>query len=185
VSAALDAGAPVVQVRGKDLSDRDLYELTCRIVELCAAHDATCLVNDRVHVALAAGADGAHVGDHDLPVAAARGVLGPTRVLGATARHPATARAHAAAGATYLGVGPCFATTTKAGLPEPIGCDGVRAVAAAVAIPVIAIAGVTAERVPELLAAGAHGVAVVGAVSEADDPQGAVERLLRALDAPR
>jgi len=182
VTAALEAGAPVVQVRGKELTDRELYELTCRVLEVCVGHAATCLVDDRPHVALAAGAHGAHVGADDLPVAAAHRVLGPAMVLGATARDPDTARAHQRAGATYLGVGPAYATATKLGLPPPLGAGGVGRVAAAVDIPVIAIAGVTAERVPELLDAGAHGVAVVGAVSDADDPYAATEALLRALE---
>ncbi|MFZ6003092.1 MAG: thiamine phosphate synthase [Actinomycetota bacterium] len=182
VDAALRAGAPVVQVRGKDLTDRELYELTCRVADRCAAHGATCVVDDRVHVAQAAEVAGVHVGDQDLPVAAVRGLLGPEAVLGATARDPMTARAHEAAGATYLGVGPAYATSTKAGLPAPIGTAGVGRVARAVAIPVIAIAGVTAGRVPELLAAGAYGVAVIGALSDADNPFAATEHLLRAID---
>lgn len=148
VDAALRAGAPVVQVRGNDLTDRELYELTCAVVERCAAHGAMCVVDDRVHVAQSAGADGVHVGAHDLPVAAVHGLLGPV----------------------------------KAGLPSPLGPEGVGRVASAVGIPVIAIAGVTAARVPELLAAGAHGVAVSGAISEADDPFAATEELLRAID---
>lgn len=183
VDAALRAGAPVVQVRGKELTDRELYELTCLVAERCAAHGASCVVDDRVHVAQAAGAAGVHVGDDDLPVAVARGLLGPGAVVGATARDPLAARAHEAAGATYLGVGPTYATSTKTGLPVPMGTDGVRRVAGVVAIPVIAIAGVTADRVPELLAAGAHGVAVIGALSDAEDPFAATEVLLRAIDA--
>ena len=183
VAAALDAGAPVIQVRAKDHTDAELYELACRVAELCAAHDACCIVNDRPDVAVAVGAGGAHVGLGDLPVAAARRVLGPTRVLGATARDVATAGAHEAAGASYLGVGPAYATTTKTGLPAPLGPDGVGAVAAAVGIPVVAVAAVTADRVAPLLAAGAYGVAVIGAVSDAVDPAHATEHLLAAIDA--
>lgn len=182
VTAAVEAGAPVVQVRGKDLTDRELYDLTCRVLDVCALRGATCLVDDRVHVALGAGAHGVHVGEHDLPVAAARRVLGADGVLGATARNPITGRAHQDAGATYLGVGPAYATSTKAGLPAALGPAGVGAVAAAVDIPVIAIAGVTVERVPELLDAGAHGVAVIGAISDADDAALATEQFLRALE---
>ncbi len=182
VDAALRAGAPVVQVRNKDLTDRALYELTCRVLDRCAAYGATCLVDDRVDVAEAAGAAGVHVGEHDLPVSCVRRLLGADGVLGATARDPETGRAHEAAGATYLGVGPAYATTTKTGLPPPLGPAGVGRVAAAVGIPVIAVAGLTAARVPELLAAGAHGVAAIGAISEADDPFAATEELLRVID---
>ena len=102
-------------------------------------------------------------------------------MLGATARAPGPAERAVAAGASYLGVGPCHATTTKTGLPDPIGPAGVRAVVDAVDVPVIAIGGVTAARVPELRAAGAYGVAVVGAVSAAADPARATAELLEAL----
>jgi thiamine-phosphate pyrophosphorylase len=194
VRAALRAGrdagtTPVIQVRVEDtMTDRDAYELAIRIGALCRAAGATWLVNDRLHVALAAGADGVHVGDDDLPVAAARRVLSVAAgggVLGATAREPVTARAHVAAGASYLGVGPVYESPTKTGLGMPIGPAGVAAVAGAVDAPVIAIGGVTAERVADLVAAGAYGVAVIGAVNSAADPYAATFELLRALDQAR
>jgi thiamine-phosphate pyrophosphorylase len=172
----------VVQVRVDDrATDRETYDLAGRIVRLCAPAGAACLVNDRLHVALAVGAAGGHVGALDLPVDAARRVLGPAAILGATAREPVAARAAVTAGAGYLGVGPCHATTTKAGLPPAIGPAGVRAVARAVDVPVVAIGGVTAARVPALRAAGAYGVAVVGALSGAADPARATADLLAAL----
>ncbi|MFE9688505.1 thiamine phosphate synthase [Micromonospora sp. NPDC005806] len=172
----------VVQVRVEDdATDREAYELARRVVTLCRSYGATCLVNDRLHVALAVDADGGHVGADDLPVPAARRVLGAGAVLGATAREPGGAAAAVAAGASYLGVGPCHATTTKSGLPDPIGPAGLRAVAGAVDVPVIAIGGVTAAAVPALRAAGAYGVAVVGALSGAADPARATAALLAAL----
>ncbi|MFI7219067.1 thiamine phosphate synthase [Micromonospora maritima] len=177
------AGAElVVQVRVEDdATDREAYDLACRVAEACRPYGASCLVNDRLHVALAVDAAGGHVGADDLPVAAARRVLGPDAVLGATAREPVGARAAVDAGASYLGVGPCHVTTTKAGLPDPIGPEGVRAVAEAVGVPVIAIGGVTAASVPALRAAGAYGVAVVGALSLTADPAHATAELMRAL----
>jgi thiamine-phosphate pyrophosphorylase len=169
----------VVQVRVEDpASDRETYDLAARVAVHCAQAGVTCLVNDRLHIALAVGAAGGHVGALDLPVEAARRVLGPTALLGATARTPEAGEAAVAAGADYLGVGPCYTTPTKQGLPAPIGAAGVRAVVDAVDVPVIAIGGVTAERVPELMAAGAYGVAVVGAVSGAADPARATATLL-------
>jgi thiamine-phosphate pyrophosphorylase len=183
VIAALDAGAPVIQLRAKGQRDRELYELASRVVGECASRGAWCIVNDRVDIALAVGATGVHVGADDLPVRVARDLIGDVRVLGATARDPETARRHEVAGATYLGVGPAFSTGSKDGLPAPLGPEGIARVAAAVSIPVIAVAGVTASRVPELLAAGAFGVAVISAVSEADDPGAATKGLLNALDA--
>ncbi|GAB3953151.1 hypothetical protein GCM10027614_58100 [Micromonospora vulcania] len=115
----------VVQVRVEDsATDREAYDLALRVLALCAPYGASCLVNDRLHVALAVDAAGGHVGADDLPVAAARRVLGPTGVLGATARAPQTAAEAVAVGANYLGVGPCHATSTKSGLPDPIGPAG-------------------------------------------------------------
>lgn len=185
VEAALSVGVPVVQVRvGDELSDRDAYRLAQAVLALCRQAGARCLVNDRLDVALAVGADGAHVGVDDLPVAAARRILGPDAILGATARDPATARAAVAAGATYLGVGPAYPTATKHGLPDPIGPAGIAAVTGAVEVPVIAIGGVTVDRVPDLLAARAYGVAVVGAIGGAPDPARATAALLAALGRP-
>ena len=181
VSAAVGAGAPVVQVRAKDCTDRVLYEFARRVVQICAAAGATCIVNDRVDVALAVDAAGTHLGAEDLPVAAVRRVAGPGHLIGGTARDPVRAVELVAAGADYLGVGPAYPTTTKAGLPDPLGLLGVAAVAGAVDVPVIAIGGVTAQRVPDLLVAGADGVAVVTAVSEATDPAAATRTLLRLL----
>jgi thiamine-phosphate pyrophosphorylase len=185
-AAALAAGTPVIQVRVEDgATDREAYEFAARIRALCDRHGAACLVNDRLHVALAVGADGGHVGTDDLPVDAARRVLGPAAVLGATCRDPASARAAVAAGASYLGVGPAFDTSTKDGLPAAIGPAGIGAVAAAVPdTPVIAIGGITASRVAPLLAAGAYGIAVIGAVSGAADPAAAARELLHALRVP-
>lgn len=179
--AAVAAGAPLVQVRTKDVTDRDRLDHVESVARVVRDAGATCLVNDRVDLALAVGAHGVHVGDDDVPPSIARRLLGDAAIVGATCRNPEAARAAVAAGATYLGVGPCYATTTKANLPDPIGAAGIAAVVDAVDVPVIAIAGVTAARVPELLDAGAWGVAVVGAVYGAADIGASVEEFLAAL----
>ena len=113
---------------------------------------------------------------------AARRVLGPGRLLGGTARDPVTARAHEAAGADYLGVGPTFRTRSKRGLPDPLGPARVGDVARAVRIPVVAIAGITVDAVPALLDEGVHGVAVISAINDADDPAAATEAFLRVIE---
>lgn len=183
VRAAVGAGAPVVQVRSKGCTDRELYAFALAVQELCAGAGALCVVNDRADVALAVGAAGTHLGASDLPVDVVRRLVGGDHLVGGTTRDPDGARVLAQLGASYLGVGPAYATTTKDGLPEPLGPDRIGAVAGAVDLPVIAIGGITAARVPELLAAGAHGVAVVGAVSAAADPAAAVRALLDGLGA--
>jgi thiamine-phosphate pyrophosphorylase len=181
VSLVLDAGVPCVQVRAKDCTDRQLYEISERAVKLCHEAGASCIINDRVDIALAVGADGAHVGPEDLTVGVARRLLGEGPTLGASARTAADAHKAVAAGASYLGVGPCYPTSTKDGLPKPIGAAGFAAVAAAVALPVLAIGGVTVDRIPELLEAGAYGVAVVGAIAMASDPAAAARELVAHL----
>lgn len=179
--AALEGGAPTIQARVKSGPDRYRFETVAGIAERCRDAGAQCLVNDRADFAIAAGADGVHVGAHDLSVAAVRQVMGPDAIVGATARDPVTARRMVVDGADYLGVGPTYATATKYGLPEPLGCVGVKAVADAVDVPIIAIAGITAARVPEVFEAGAWGVAVVGAVATASDPHKATHDLVVAV----
>jgi thiamine-phosphate pyrophosphorylase len=183
VDAALAAGAPVIQVRAKALTDRALFALADAVVARCRAAGATSLVDDRVDIALATGADGVHLGDDDLPVDVARRLLGPDAVIGATARDADAARARVAEGADYLGVGPAYATSTKFGLPDPLGPQAVGEVAAAIDVPVVAISGITVDRVPEVLACGVHGVAVVAAVSRSEDPGRATADLLAAIEA--
>lgn len=187
IDAVLDAGAPLLQVRVTTGTDREALDLARHAANRARAAGAICLVNDRVDLALAAEADGVHLGADDLPVDVARRLLdvdGRRHLVGGTARDPDTARRLVAAGVDYLGVGPCYPTASKDGLPEPGGPQRVAAVAAAVDVPVIAISGVTVDRVPELLDAGAHGVAVIGAVWRAQDPGGAVRALLDALGEP-
>ena len=193
LTVAAASGVPVaVQVRAKELTDRELLDLTVRVLKL--RHEApttavTVIVDDRVDIAAMAGADGVHLGAHDVPVDAALRLLRllhPARcnqLVGGTARTAETAQHLEAAGAAYVGVGPAFATNTKTGLPAPLGSAGVRAVARSTRLPVIAIGGVTPDHVPDLVRAGAHGVAVVSAVSGAADPAAATTRLLRALQA--
>nr|WP_112133340.1 thiamine phosphate synthase [Glycomyces dulcitolivorans] len=181
VAAALAAGARLVQVRPEDhYTDRAAFDLAAAVAELCDGYGAVCLVNDRVHIAQAVGADGVHLGAEDLPLDAARRLL-PTAIIGGTCRDPESARAARRAGATYLGVGPVWGTTTKTGLPQPIGLDGLAAVCEAVDLPVIAIGGITAERAARCREAGAHGVAVVGAIAAAADPAAATAELLAAV----
>jgi thiamine-phosphate pyrophosphorylase len=181
VAAALGAGARWVQLRVKGGNDRERFGTARSVGAQVGAAGAAWVVNDRVDLALAAGAGGVHLGLDDLPVAAVRAVVPDGFVIGATARDPEQARRAVDGGADYLGVGPVHATTTKDGLPAPIGLAGLEAVARAVSVPVVAISGITAASVPAVLDAGAHGVAVVAAVFGAADPASATRELLDAL----
>lgn len=182
VEASLAAGAPAVQLRDKEATSRELYEQAIRLRELTRRYGALLFVNDRLDVALAAGADGVHLGPDDLPLAAARKVAPPPFLIGVSIDDPDAARDAEATGADYIGCGAVFGTTTKQDVGnERIGPEGLEAVARAVDIPVVGIGGVTVENVDLLPATGAAGVAVVGAVMASKDPTNATRRLLDAF----
>ncbi len=183
--ALLAGGAELLQVRLKGASAARLLAVATEVVALGHAAGALVLVNDRPDVARAAGADGVHLGQDDLPVAAARRVLGPGALVGVSTHDVGQARAAAAAGADYLGVGPVFATTSKTAALPPRGLDLVRAVRAAVACPLVAIGGITAATAAAVRAAGADSVAMIGALTTAPDVTAAVRAVLTALAAPR
>lgn len=176
---AASGGADAVQFRQKRGSARDLLVELEPTVAACRAAGVACIVNDRLDLALAADADGVHLGQQDLPIAHARAILdglsGRTRILGATVTTADDARRAEDAGADYLGFGPVFPTQSKENPARVKGLDGLAEAARAVSIPVIAIAGITLERVAPCLEAGAWGVAVMTAVSTAEDPQSATE----------
>ncbi|MDN5361763.1 MAG: hypothetical protein PWP70_810 [Moorella sp. (in: firmicutes)] len=178
--AARLAGVDYLQLREKDLPAGELYNLARQIKEVLPA-GTRLLVNDRLDVALAAGADGVHLGENSLPPAAARRLLGPDKILGVSVHSVEGARRAAAAGADYLLFGHIFTTASKAGLP-PRGLTTLAEVAANVNIPVIALGGITVDRVTGCLAAGAGGVAVMSAVMAAREPAAAVTALRRALE---
>jgi len=178
--ALVAAGVDAIQVRDKSADDRTIVGFAIAAIEAVRPLGALVIVNDRVDIALAAGADGVHLGEHDLPVRTARR-LAPGLLIGATCRSRDAVEAAREEGASYAGVGPVFPSTTKAGLPDPLGLPGIAA--AAGVLPVVAVSGITAARVPEVLRAGAHGVAVVAAVSRAPDPPTAAKEIASALRA--
>lgn len=176
--ALAQAGVAGFQVRAKGLTDADLLAFTAAVIEDVRPHGAAVVVNDRVDIALVAGADGVHLGRSDLPVAAARR-LAPDLLVGATCRDRDQVAAAAADGADYAGIGPVFATSSKAGLPSPLGLDAVTASAGP--LPLVAIGGIEPATARAARAAGAHGVAVIGAIWRQPDPLAAAKELLEAV----
>ena len=170
-----------VQVRAKQASDREVVAWTRELVVLVRPMGTRVIVNDRLDLALAAGADGVHLGRDDLSVADARALVPTSFLIGATCRSPVHAARARLDGADYAGVGPVHATTTKRGLPNPLGLDVLAATARE--IPAIAIGGITADRVRDVMAAGAHGVAVVSAVWENPDPPRAAREIAELVHA--
>ncbi len=184
VAAAIEGGVDVVQVREKDATARDRLQVARTVREQTRAAGVPMVVNDRVDIAAAADADGVHLGDDDLPVAAAREQLGTDAVIGRSVSTPEAAREAEAAGADYLGVGAVYATGSKADIDDEeyeVGLAPVRDIDEAVDIPFVGIGGVTAENAAEVVAAGADGVAVITAVTAAADPTRATRKLGEAV----
>ncbi len=184
--AALAGGADVIQLRDKGGDLRDLLRQARAIQALCRQRRATFIVNDRVDLALAADADGAHVGQDDLPAEAARQLLGPRRILGVSTHSVEQARAALAAGADYIGFGPMFTTGTKATGYTPRGAAGLGEVRAAVGgLPILAIGGITLANVAQVIRAGATAPAVISAVVAAPDLAAAARAFVAAVRAAR
>lgn len=185
VADCLEAGATAIQLRDKEASDEELYERAVRLVELTRAARALLIVNDRFDVALAAGADGVHLGPDDLPVEVVRLHAGDELLIGYSTDNPAAAMLAASAGADYLGVGAVYGTRSKAGLEgEAIGPDRVGQVLHAGGLPGVGIGGITPGNASDVFATGA-GVAVLGAVMHAESPGDVVRRLVALHDRTR
>lgn len=182
VRRALHGGATAIQLRDKQRPPRESVALARALLTEIRALGALLIINDRVDVALAAGADGAHLGDDDLPLAAARVIVPAGFVLGRSAATPEEAGAAARDGANYLGVGPVFPTETKHDAGDAIGTESLGRVAAATALPVLGIGGITARNAAQVVAAGAAGVAVVRTVFGAAEVETAARELRRAVE---
>jgi thiamine-phosphate pyrophosphorylase len=167
--AALAGGADMIQLRDKTGNLRDLLPQAQTIQALCRARGAVFIINDRVDLALAADADGAHVGQEDLPAASARRLLGPGRLMGVSTHSLAQAEAAQQVGADYIGFGPMFATGTKDTAYTPRGLEALRGIRRAVSLPILAIGGISLENVSLVIEAGAMAPAVISAVVAAPD----------------
>lgn len=184
VADAIAGGVTMVQVREKKASARGFYALALELKALCAARGVTMVINDRLDIALAVGADGVHLGQSDLPVAEARRILGDQGIVGASASTPELALQAAADGADYLGVGAMYPTGTKADIAGVIGPGGLADIRAATRIPIVGIGGIGAHNADKVLEAGADGVAVISAVLGQSDCRAAASRLRKAGRAP-
>ncbi|WP_419934743.1 thiamine phosphate synthase [Candidatus Palauibacter sp.] len=184
VAECVGAGATAIQLRDKTADSRTLLETTIRLLAITAPAGALLVVNDRLDVALAAGADGVHLGPEDLPLPAARRLSPPDFLIGYSTDDPDEARRAAAAGADYLGIGAVFGTRSKPGLAdEAIGLDRVRAVRKASGLPCLGIGGITPNNAARVHATGA-GIATLSAVMSAPHPATAVREFL-AITAPQ
>jgi len=178
---ALAGGADMIQLRDKTGDLRALLPQARAIQALCRSLGAVFIVNDRLDLALAAGADGAHVGQEDLPAEAARALLPPGRILGVSTHSREQAEAARECGADYIGFGPMFPTGTKDTGYAARGLDALRAIRVAVRLPILAIGGITLENVAEVIAAGATAPAVISAIVAAPDIAAAAAEFSRRI----
>ena len=169
VEAALQGGVSLVQYREKDRDDSHRVSIASQLCQLCHKYEALFLVNDRVDIALAVGADGVHLGQQDLPVAVARSLLGKHHIIGQSSTNPDELQKALEAGADYVGVGPVYATPTKPG-KAAAGLEYVRYAAAKSSVPWYAIGSVDADNLQEVIGAGASRVAVVRSLMMAENP---------------
>jgi len=178
---AVENGARLIQLREKDSETQQLIETAVNMCKVCHDYGALFVVNDRVDVAAASGADGVHIGQEDMKPQMARTLLGPEKIIGVSAGNLIEAEAAVAAGADYLGVGPVYPTISKDCKNDACGSGLIDEIVTRVPIPVIAIGGITPENTNPPLEAGASGIAVISAILGADDPAGAVKEFMKVL----
>ena len=168
VELAIKGGVSVVQLREKECSSREFYELALTVKEITDAYEVPLLINDRLDIAMAVGADGVHLGRTDIPVHVARNLLGADKIVGATANTVEAAVEAWKLGADYLGVGDVFGTTTKSDTRH-ISLEELKEIRQAVPIPVVAIGGINRDNIPKLRDTGVNGAAVISAVVGQED----------------
>ena len=181
IRAAAAGGISAVQLREKDCSTREFVELGHSVIKELKQLQIPLIINDRVDVALALGADGVHLGQSDMPYAMARELLGPQAVIGLSVETLEQARDAEQLDVDYLGLSPVFATATKTDLAKPLGLDGISQIRSESRHHLVAIGGISHDNAAEVMTAGADGLAVVSAICSAADPQQASQLLLQKM----
>ncbi|RLF56933.1 MAG: thiamine phosphate synthase [Thermoplasmata archaeon] len=179
---AILGGANTIQYRQKSGATREMIEVARNVKRLCSEAGVTFIVNDRLDVAIAAEADGVHLGQDDFPIPMARELLGEGWIIGGSAATLDEARKCLSEGADYVGFGPVYPTSSKDDAGPVSGIDILKQVVEIIPLPIIAIGGVSAENIPDVMRTGAHGIAVISAVCCQDDPEEATRILYQALN---
>ena len=181
VETACRSGVTIIQLREKNLTTNQYYHLAKQVKEITDAYQVSLIIDDRLDICLAVDAAGLHIGDDELPVSVARQVLGPEKILGVTAKTVKRALEAETSGADYLGTGAIFPTTTKENAPITL-ISTLKTICQTVAIPVVAIGGLTSENIDQLIGTGIAGVAVVRDLMQAEDIEAKVHAFLTKLD---
>lgn len=181
VETACRSGVTIVQLREKNLTTNQYYQLAKQVKEITDAYQVPLIIDDRLDICLAVDAAGLHIGDDELPVPVARQVLGPDKILGVTAKTVKRALEAEEGGANYLGTGAIFPTTTKENAPITL-ISTLKTICQRVAIPVVAIGGLTSENIDQLIGTGIAGVAVVRDLMQAEDVEAKTQAFLTKLD---
>lgn len=181
VETACRSGVTIIQLREKNLTTNQYYQLAKQVKEITDAYQVPLIIDDRLDVCLAVDAAGLHIGDDELPVSVARKVLGPEKILGVTAKTVKRALEAETAGADYLGTGAIFPTRTKENAPITL-ISTLKTICQTVAIPVVAIGGLTSENIDQLIGTGIAGVAVVRDLMQAEDIEAKAQAFLTKLD---
>jgi len=185
VAEALAGGITLLQLRAKKLDTRPFLDLALDLLPLVRSAGVPLIINDRVDIALASGADGVHLGQNDMPPAAARKLLGNNKIIGISANTVEEAAAAEAGGADYIGLSPVFGTPSKTDTDPPMGLSGIRRLTDAVTIPGIAIGGINRDNAADVFSAGAAGIAVISAIMGAEDVREAAAELRQIVESAR
>lgn len=178
---AIKGGADTIQFRQKAAATREMIDTVRKLKQLCLGSGVTLIVNDRIDVAIATEADGVHLGQDDFPIPLARKLLGESRIIGGSAATLEEAQRCLAEGADYIGFGPVYPTTSKEDAGPVSGIKLLEKAVAAIPLPIIAIGGISVKNTPEVMQAGAQGIAVISAVCCQEDPEQATRALKQAM----
>lgn len=177
VEDAIKGGVTLVQVREKNISTRDFYNIAREVQKVTTKYNVPLLINDRIDIALAINADGVHLGQSDMPMKLARKILGKDKIIGVSAANVEEAIEAEKAGADYVGLGAVFFTGTKKDITEPIGLTGLREITKNITIPSVAIGGINKENAKSVLATGVDGISVISSILKNDDIQNSSKTL--------
>jgi len=178
IGKAVEGGATIIQLRGKKWTSREFLDIGMKAVQFLRPKGVPLIINDRVDISLACEADGVHLGQDDMPLPYARKILGKKRIIGISVATPLEAEAAEKDGADYVGAGPVFATLSKTDLGPLLGLEGLRTIREKVKIPILAIGGISADNVADVISAGADGVAVISAIMAVADPKKAATEII-------